>query len=148
MCSIEDYSKLRLCASHRGYVNSELDLWHEHYSNVEGKGVLDVGGGCGETAFFFLMHGARSVFSFEQNYECFANAKWNGENVFKPFAVQGRVVYFAFGGSVNFVKIDLDHYTPEIMIQKPTDSGGTAILLHDFKDGYGIYSVVRENQGK
>ncbi len=70
MCKLEDYDKLHLDKAHRNNLIEELSLWHEHYlppSGLEGKTVLDLGAGCGETAFFFLVHGASRVVCIESD---------------------------------------------------------------------------------
>src|SRR6059036_536600 len=48
--------------------NHELDIWHQWYlppDGVEGKTVVDMGAGCGETAQFYLLHGAKHVIAIE-----------------------------------------------------------------------------------
>lgn len=43
-------------------------IWERHYLpnfSLEGKTVLDVGAGCGETAAFYLLHGARKIIAIE-----------------------------------------------------------------------------------
>jgi SAM-dependent methyltransferase len=46
----------------------EWKQWEKHYLpsfSLEGKTVLDVGAGCGETAYFYLRHGAKRVIAIE-----------------------------------------------------------------------------------
>src|SRR5437867_10380800 len=68
MCTPDNYKHLWLEPTHHArYVdphdkNYELDLWHKWYlppDGVEGKIVVDMGAGCGETAQFYLLHGAK-----------------------------------------------------------------------------------------
>jgi SAM-dependent methyltransferase len=49
-------------------VETELQRWHEWYLPV-GHTVLDLGAGCGETAFFYLNHGAKRVIAVEYDPE-------------------------------------------------------------------------------
>jgi SAM-dependent methyltransferase len=64
MCQLQDFDRLKLSDDHRATVNLELDLWHRAYLPVKGT-VLDIGAGCGETAFFYLNHGADRVICIE-----------------------------------------------------------------------------------
>ena len=46
----------------------EWKQWEKYYLpdfSLEGKTVLDVGAGCGETAYFFFEHGAKEVIAVE-----------------------------------------------------------------------------------
>src|SRR5437899_4882266 len=64
MCELKDFERLELDNSHRVTLEEELELWHRFYLPV-GKTVLDLGAGCGETAFFYLNHGAEKVICVE-----------------------------------------------------------------------------------
>jgi cyclopropane fatty-acyl-phospholipid synthase-like methyltransferase len=64
MCNLNDFDHLKLDPAHREMVSSELDSWHEWYLPV-GNTVLDVGAGNGETAQFYLNHGARKIIGIE-----------------------------------------------------------------------------------
>jgi hypothetical protein len=53
---------------HLGYVVREWRSWRSEYLpnfSLEKKTVLDVGAGCGETAYFFLLSGAQMVIAIE-----------------------------------------------------------------------------------
>ncbi|MDG6982836.1 MAG: glycosyltransferase [Nitrososphaerota archaeon] len=73
----------------------EAKMWSEAYlppAGVKGKTVLDVGAGCGETAFFYLNHGARAVVAIEPDHEAAQmlreNARvnrWNVQVIERPF---------------------------------------------------------------
>jgi hypothetical protein len=55
-----DSGKMLLC--------KEWDDWERDYlprNGVKGKTVLDVGAGCGETAWFYFQHGAKKVIAVE-----------------------------------------------------------------------------------
>jgi ribosomal protein L11 methylase PrmA len=66
-----------------GYVYlSEKDRWVHQYippTGLNGKVVLDVGAGCGETAKFFLDHGASSVVAVENDQSALRYLKRNAE---------------------------------------------------------------------
>ena len=64
MCNLKDFESLELDPYHAALVRKELEMWHHHYLPC-GKTVLDVGAGCGETAFFYLKHGAERVVAIE-----------------------------------------------------------------------------------
>src|SRR5438093_12456875 len=66
MCNLEDFSNLRLTDYHAQILRDELDMWHRYYLPIKGT-VLDVGAGCGETAFFYLNHGAQRVICIESD---------------------------------------------------------------------------------
>lgn len=57
----------------------------DHRKGIKGQVVLDVGAGCGETAYFFLKNGASKVISIEPDKKAFEilseNSRVNGWNV-------------------------------------------------------------------
>ncbi len=60
---LDDYGKM---------VVLEFDLFKRYYLPpfaLKGKSVLDIGACCGETAYFFLKHGAEKVICIESNPE-------------------------------------------------------------------------------
>ncbi len=65
----------------------EMEIWEQYYLpiSVQGKTVLDAGAGCGETAVFYLAHGAAKVISVELDQSVFSilerNVKTNHLNV-------------------------------------------------------------------
>lgn len=64
MCSESDYASLVLLRQHGDWVRAELEMWHADYLPA-GKTILDVGAGCGETAYFYLKHGAERIIGIE-----------------------------------------------------------------------------------
>ena len=81
-------------------LESELALWHRAYLPIpDNATVLDLGAGCGETAFFYLRHGANKVIAVESNRECFDNIKHN-------FGSSTNVV--AMNEAVNHIKCDIE----------------------------------------
>lgn len=63
------------------HLANEWSVWEHEYLpiSVKGKTVLDAGAACGETAMFFLFHGARKVISIEPDPGRFAVLKRNVE---------------------------------------------------------------------
>jgi len=98
MCSIEDFKGLELDDEHRVTVEHELQGWHEWYLPVE-KTVLDLGSGCGETAFFYLNHGASKVICIESDPKALELLKRN-------FGGDSRVVIVE--AHVDSIKIDIE----------------------------------------
>jgi hypothetical protein len=67
MCEYSDFANLKLDPPHRKILKDELKQWHRVYLPKDGADgtVLDVGAGNGETAQFFLNHGAEHVICVE-----------------------------------------------------------------------------------
>lgn len=60
----------------------ETEEWEKEYippNGVQGKTILDVGAGCGETAYFYFMHGAKKVICIEPNLYNVEMIKHNAE---------------------------------------------------------------------
>jgi len=98
MCSIQDFERLELDEQHRLTVEQELEGWHSWYLPVEDT-VLDVGAGCGETAFFYLNHGAKKVICVESNPKVVGLLR-------KNFGGDGRVIIVE--AHVDSIKIDIE----------------------------------------
>jgi hypothetical protein len=96
MCELKDFEHLKLDPYHRGVLERELGKWHKTYlplkRNIET--VLDVGAGNGETAQFYLNHGAKTVICVEPD------AKLLSEN----FANDPRIVIVPH--APDFIKLD------------------------------------------
>ena len=84
-------SKIKLLSGYRQMFLSEYTKWKkwylppDHRKGIKGQVVLDVGAGCGETAYFFLKNGASKVISIEPDKKAFEilseNSRVNGWNV-------------------------------------------------------------------
>ena len=98
MCKLSDFDSLSMGPIHRSYVETELQMWHEVYLPV-GKTVLDLGAGCGETAFFYLNHGADHVICVESDPEAVVYLRRN-------FGADSRVTILPF--HIDSVKIDVE----------------------------------------
>ncbi len=99
MCSLKDFEKIRICQEHLQGVTQELDNWHRFLVPEIGRNQLDIGAGCGETAFLYLNHGAERVICVEGNKACLENLRANFEN-------DPRVVIIPY--FVENIKVDID----------------------------------------
>ncbi len=90
MCKIADYRNLKLTELHRSYVETELEQWHDWYLPV-GRTVLDLGAGCGETAFFYLNHGAERVIAVECDPEAVMLLRENFANDDRVTIIDARI---------------------------------------------------------
>ena|SRR2546425_7152558 len=107
MCSIEDFKQLELDEEHRVTVEQELEGWHEWYLPVKST-VLDIGAGCGETAFFYLNHGAKKVICVEANPKAVELLKRN-------FGGDNRVVIVE--AHVDSIKIDIEGSERDMILE-------------------------------
>jgi len=98
VCRLEDFNTLVLSSGCRDTLRNELGVWHEMYLPVKGT-VVDVGAGCGESALFFLNHGAEKVVCVEGNPECLAN-------LVKNFGGDPRVSIV--NGWIGGLKVDIE----------------------------------------
>jgi tRNA G37 N-methylase Trm5 len=122
-------NRMRLLRYHAVAVINELEQWERCYlpQFIEGKSVLDVGSGCGETALLFLKAGASEVIGVEQNKEAYAlsieNAARNNLN-FKPINEQFK----------------LDHLKIPHDLLKMDIEGGESLLLNasDIELGHAV----------
>jgi len=90
-------AQLVLLPQHASLFAHEWGIWRRWYAptSLKGKIVLDVGAGCGETAFFYFREGARKVICVEPDkaaLECLEeNAgrhSWNVEVLAEEFRVE------------------------------------------------------------
>jgi|YelNatPaOPRAMG01_1025707.scaffolds.fasta_scaffold25786_4 tRNA G37 N-methylase Trm5 len=76
----------------------EWKTWEKYYLppfSLHGKTVLDVGAGCGETAFFYILYGAKKIIAIERDVKALRcleeNVKennWNVEIIPEPFKIE------------------------------------------------------------
>jgi SAM-dependent methyltransferase len=77
-----DGVQIKLKHEYATLLNEEWTLWQEAYlppSGLEGKTVLDVGAGCGETALLFFLNGAKNVICVEPNKDAATLLSSNGK---------------------------------------------------------------------
>src|SRR6266540_4032936 len=98
MCDYSDFSNLKMDPPHRKILKDELEQWHRGYLPKDGVAgtVLDVGAGNGETAQFFLNHGAEHVICIEPYSDLLV----------QNFGKDDRVTIVP--RSVNLVKVDCE----------------------------------------
>ena len=89
-------------------MNGELEKWHEYYLPAQGKTVLDLGAGCGETAFFYLNHGAKHVISVEPPGPALDLLRRN-------FGDDPRVTIVP--ASVDRIKIDIEGFEEGMLVE-------------------------------
>lgn len=104
--------KLVLLKRHAFVLINEWNTWEKYYLTdfpLEEKTVLDVGAGCGESAFFYFLHGADKVVAIECNVEAVErlveNAhtnRWNIEIIAEPFKSEHLEIPF------DFMKMDIE----------------------------------------
>ncbi len=96
-------------------------------SGLKEKRILDVGGGCGETAKFFLEHGAKSVHVIENNEKCRryldANQKKNNQMTYEIADFTGPEVK----GDYDLIKLDVEGY--EIRLLPHLDELNSDIVI-------------------
>src|SRR5437867_67273 len=81
MCTLPDFQNISLCQAHTQCVIGELDDWHKFYIPDKPRRIqLDIGAGCGETAFFYLNHKVKHVICIEGNKNCLENLYTNFGN--------------------------------------------------------------------
>jgi predicted nicotinamide N-methyase len=107
MCELKDFDRLELDNDHRVTLEGELELWHRAYLPV-GKTVLDLGAGCGETAQFYLNHGAEKVISIESDSNCYNMLRSN-------FANDHRVIPIL--AHIDSIKCDIEGGERDLVIE-------------------------------
>lgn len=99
-------------------LNETVD-WKRHYLPIDltGKTVLDVGGGEGESARFFLQHGAKKVVSIEPEVIAYKYLKFNASNhspkiqsINQPFCLEHLTEF-----NVDFLKMDIEGYEEALL---------------------------------
>jgi hypothetical protein len=96
---------------------SEIPEWERFYLpiDVDGLAVLDVGAGEGETAKFFLEHGASKVICIESDNMAFRLLKINARE--RPiFALYKRFELADLDMNFDFMKMDIEGYE-EVLLQ-------------------------------
>jgi ribosomal protein L11 methylase PrmA len=132
MCKLEDFDRLALTDYHRQLVRDEWYIWHKLYLPsgslavpdpfLNGKEVVDLGAGCGETALLFLNHGASRVHCFENDPEALSLLKRN-------FGDNPRVtINFS---TVGFVKVDIEGSEERMVVESHFPARWFKMLEHD-----------------
>jgi len=104
--------RLKLTYYYAAVMFHEWEYWEKLYLPLfplQGKIVMDVGSGCGETVFFYLKQGAEKVIAVEPNptaisflkENCIMN-RWNVEIIHKAFSLDLLKLPF------DFIKMDCE----------------------------------------
>jgi hypothetical protein len=85
---------LQLKFDHLAIMANEWKTWSSNYLpsfSLDGKAVLDVGAGCGETAHFYFLHGAKKVIAIEPDESACSLLKANAKrNHWHIDVIEGR----------------------------------------------------------
>jgi hypothetical protein len=116
MCTLKDFDNLQLTPYHRKLLKEELQGWHDLYLNPARKfhkvnglmTVMDLGAGCGESAWFYLNHGAERVIAVENDPDAVKLLHANFDN-------DPRVTIINAG--VSTIKIDIEGWEEGTVIE-------------------------------
>jgi hypothetical protein len=105
--------RLKLTPAYLSVIFSEWHLeWERYYLppfSLSGRTVLDVGAGCGESALFYLVHGADKVICVESNPTSLSFLKENAEtNNWNVEIVPGDFSLAMLDYPVDFMKMDCE----------------------------------------
>jgi len=97
---------LKLLNQYTSFLIGEWDVWKKYYIPhfpLHGKTVLDIGAGCGETAWFWFLHGASRVIAVEPNVKAVECLKenvernsWNVQIIAEPFSLEHLKLNYDF----------------------------------------------------
>jgi hypothetical protein len=147
LCDLRDFDRLELLPLHRDLVQKEWYVWHRLYlpgsrlltdikgdRSLEGKEVMDLGAGCGETAFLFLNHGASRVHCFESDPAALELLKRN-------FGGDPRVTINQV--QIGFIKIDIEGAEKDMVVETHFPAkwerfigGGTSVFVLEKYAGF------------
>jgi predicted methyltransferase len=113
MCEVKDYKTLKLSEESRDYLKS-LNVWHSLFLLGKNETVLDLGAGEGETAMFYLLHGARRMICVECDKRKFKVLKENRRRMLKLFPKAKIQLIFA---RVDKVKSDIEGGEENMVIE-------------------------------
>jgi hypothetical protein len=159
--------RMLLLSSYFIMLANEWTSWEKYYLpsfSLKGKAILDVGAGCGETAFFYLLHGAKKVVAIEPESKA-ANClrkntlrnKWNVQILPEPFKKEH------LGIPHDFMKMDIEgresellnvSYIRECIVEVHTDELRRRFeekgfrRVYSSKEGYSLMSFTPRLQKK
>ena len=104
--------------------------WYIPKDGLEGKTVLDLGAGCGETAYLFFKHGAKRVVAVEPNPVRAANFEKN----VRRFGWDAKLYPRGFQPSDmdvphDFLKSDTEGWE-QLMLDAPDKIGQATVEVH------------------
>jgi hypothetical protein len=120
---------------------------------VAGKKVLDLGGGCGETAKFFLDHGAAKVVVVESNPACWPYLDYNAERHEELVVFKEKAKLIHLGLGCDLVKMDVEGYeltflpylddvNVDIVLEAHSNYIVDQFLLH----GFSVFNSFKRNR--
>ena len=130
MCKLSDFN-LSIISPWSEWQRTELESWHGLYLPT-GDNVIDIGAGCGESAQFFLNHGAKTVVCVENHPTALQHLHRNFDN-------DPRVTIVPF--RVDTIKVDCDGCEENMMVE--THSQGAFWDLKGILDTSGTVKVWR-----
>lgn len=149
MCKESDFNDLHLCYLHRDTLHQELSMWHRNYlPQGEKKIVLDGGGGCGETAFFFLQHGFEKVIAIEPDPLCFENLTYNFRDDSRVVPIQARLDFLKFDveGAEKSMVMEIHFPYRIVKLERSPDGRVSLIRLEEY---WGSFSTkIRRKIGR
>lgn len=116
MCELKQFEHLKMDGYHQLILKNELAQWHSHYLpiDIEGKTVLDVGAGNGETPQLFFNHKARHVIAIDSEAELLAeNFKGDPHAVIVPKDASIVVIPWA----VDLIKSDCEGGEKNMLVE-------------------------------
>jgi hypothetical protein len=131
---------------------TEVDEWKKYYLPIDVKGltVLDAGAGEGETAKFFLEHGAKKVICIEPDAQSFHNLADNALR--HPITPINRKFQLSdLDLDCDFMKIDIEGYEEELLdvdIKKPVVLEVHGLQLRDKFRAKGYSIAESDYSGK
>ena len=121
MCTAKDFEGMKLLPLYKNWVDIELDIWHKNYLPIKKNAtVLDIGAGCGETAQFYLNHGAKRVIAVESDpkaFECLVHNFKDDSRVIPILAHIDNIKCDIEGSEEDMV---VETHFPYHIVKKPT----------------------------
>ena len=96
-----------------GMIKDETSDWEKHYLPIDlhGKVIMDVGAGEGETAMFFLQHGASKIVCVESCSDAYARLALNEHNHSNCMtSINGKFQISHLNIEHDFLKMDIEGY--------------------------------------
>jgi hypothetical protein len=135
-------------------IQEEEAIWQQYYLpvDVSNKTVLDIGAGEGETAWFYLKHGAKKVVCVEPEKEAYNRLLGNA--VGKPMEAINRIFRLDdLNLKYDFLKVDIEGYEEALLnveLKKPAIIEVHGLQLRDrfkLKNYRILYPTVADANG-
>ncbi|MGC9069467.1 MAG: FkbM family methyltransferase [Thermoprotei archaeon] len=126
-------NRIKLLNHYAQTMLNEWKIWQIYYVPpfpLLGRTVLDVGAGCGETALFFFLYGARKVIAIEPNVKAVSCLKenaernrWNVKIIPEPFKLKHLEIQH------DFMKMDCES-CEQLLLQLPKINKPSIVEVH------------------